>query len=84
MLELGVAADSLHAELADCFDPALVSRVYLVGEHMKALYDALEVKYDSTDLFHYAQDEQSALIAQLKQDIKSGDLLLIKGSMAFI
>ncbi|KRK47020.1 UDP-N-acetylmuramoyl-tripeptide--D-alanyl-D-alanine ligase [Secundilactobacillus kimchicus JCM 15530] len=80
MLELGVAADSLHAELADCFDPALVSRVYLVGEHMKALYDALEVKYDSTDLFHYAQDEQSALIAQLKQDIKSGDLLLIKGS----
>ncbi|GAX06259.1 UDP-N-acetylmuramoyl-tripeptide--D-alanyl-D-alanine ligase [Secundilactobacillus pentosiphilus] len=80
MLELGDQSARLHASLASAIDPQLVQDVYLVGPEMKALYDALQDKFDAAHLHLYGTDEQSNLISQLKGDIGPSDLVLIKGS----
>lgn len=80
MLELGVAADDLHAGLADSFDPDLIARVYLVGDHMKALYSALQDRFSAAALKHYDKDDQAGLIADLEAEIGPEDLVLMKGS----
>lgn len=80
MLELGEQSSRLHAGLASAIDPQFVQDVYLVGPEMKALYDALQNKFDAAHLHLYGTDEQSKLIAQLKSDIKPNDLVLLKGS----
>ena len=41
MLELGAASERLHRELAEPLAAAEVDRVFLVGEAVRALYDAL-------------------------------------------
>ncbi|MCH5463080.1 UDP-N-acetylmuramoyl-tripeptide--D-alanyl-D-alanine ligase [Lactobacillus sp. LC28-10] len=80
MLELGDQSDSLHASLETVFDSKLVSDVYLVGPHMKALYTALLDRFDQAHLHLYGTDEQAKLITQLKSDLTPEDIVLIKGS----
>jgi UDP-N-acetylmuramoyl-tripeptide--D-alanyl-D-alanine ligase len=80
MLELGAQADALHASLASAFDPRLIQAVYLVGPHMKALYDELLKQYPETGLHLYQTDELATLTAQLQTDMTSADAVLIKGS----
>jgi len=80
MLELGDQADALHAGLQTAFDPQLIQDVYLVGPHMKALYTALQDKFDAAHLHLYGTDEQEKLMTQLKADLKPTDIVLIKGS----
>lgn len=80
MLELGVDADAMHAGLKTAIDPKLDARIYLVGQHMKALAEALRPEYDDGHLFHYEPSQLSELTAQLRADIAAGDLVLIKGS----
>lgn len=80
MLELGEQSDELHAGLETAFDSTSIQAVYLVGPHMKALYDALQDRFGATHLHLYGTDEQAQLIAQLHADIQPEDIILIKGS----
>lgn len=80
MLELGEASTSLHAGLADSLDPQVINEVYLYGNEMKYLADALQKKYDSQHLHYYDQDHMELMINDLKNEIKPNDIVVLKGS----
>ena len=80
MLELGENSPKLHAELSDTLDPQIINEVYLYGPEMKNLYDALQGKYESEHLHYYTKDQMDRMIDDLKNDIKSDDIVVLKGS----
>lgn len=77
MLELGPDATAMHVSmkehLSDRFD-----EVFLYGSEMKALAKALQER--PFKVYHFEKTEKAALIAQLKQQLKATDTLLLKGS----
>lgn len=78
--ELGPESRSLHQSLASVIDPDLIKKVYLFGPEMLALYDVLKDKYDQEDLYYERQDHQ-VLIDQLKEEMQSDDVVLVKSSL---
>ncbi|MCH4057649.1 MAG: UDP-N-acetylmuramoyl-tripeptide--D-alanyl-D-alanine ligase [Lactobacillaceae bacterium] len=80
MLELGEQAPKLHAGLADEIMPQQVQEVYLYGNLMAALQARLVKVYPAAQLHYYPQDQQSALIADLKDNVHFGDTVLLKAS----
>ena len=80
MLELGKNSPELHAGLEDTLDPQIINEVYLYGSEMKNLYDALQDKYEPEHLHYYTQEQTDRMIDDLKNDIKSDDIVVLKGS----
>lgn len=80
MLELGEASHDLHAGLAKSLDPAAIGEVYLYGNEMAALRDELAAKYPADQLHYYPEGEQKRLIVKLVEDVRSVDLVMLKGS----
>jgi len=77
MFELGKDELKLHAKLADPLIAADVVRVVFLGECMRALKGALPRKMRGV----WARDWEAALAA-LREELKDGDTVLIKGSNA--
>lgn len=75
MLELGDQARQLHTNLAADLIENKVDKVYTVGENSGALFDALPAEMQG--MKKPVSDELAPLI---KQEIKSGDIVLVKGS----
>ncbi len=80
MLELGEQSDDMHASLRAYLDPQLISEVYLVGTHMKALAESLKNKYEANQIHWYAANEETQLIEDLQVKLTNQDEVLIKGS----
>lgn len=81
MLELGDAGPRLHASLASQIDPTKIQEVYLVGPEMQYLKDKLEEDgYPTAAIHDYQPDQLETLTADLKADLKAGDLVLLKAS----
>ena len=70
----------MHAGLEDTLDPQIINEVYLYGSEMKNLYDALQGKYEPEHLHYYTQEQTDRMIDDLKNDIKSDDIVVLKGS----
>ena len=77
MLELGPDAPALHAGLAKALIDAKVDRVYAAGELMRHLWDALPETMRG--LF---AGSAVGLVGPVADAIKSGDVVMIKGSNA--
>ncbi len=77
MGELGDGSAAFHAGLAEPITAAQVDHAVLVGEGMKPLANILEGRCD----FVHVPDATAAL-ASLSAVIRSGDVVLIKGSNA--
>jgi UDP-N-acetylmuramoyl-tripeptide--D-alanyl-D-alanine ligase len=75
MLELGAASERLHRELAEPLAAAKVDRVFLVGEAVGVLYDALP-KAMRGGLWPTADAAMPGLLSLLR----SGDVVTVKGS----
>ncbi|RZM09439.1 MAG: UDP-N-acetylmuramoylalanyl-D-glutamyl-2,6-diaminopimelate--D-alanyl-D-alanine ligase [Sphingomonas sp.] len=75
MLELGEQSQALHAGLADALIGAGAAKVYLLGEEMKALDDALDGTLPCE--WHETRDE---LRASLVKDGRAGDVIMVKAS----
>ena len=75
MLELGEATERLHRELAIPLAAAGVDRVFLVGNAVAALYEALP-KPKRGGLWPTADDAIDALLRLLR----AGDVVTVKGS----
>jgi UDP-N-acetylmuramoyl-tripeptide--D-alanyl-D-alanine ligase len=75
MLELGEATERLHRELAISLAAAGVDRVFLVGNAVAALYEALP-KPTRGGLWRTADDAFDALLRFLR----AGDVVTVKGS----
>lgn len=80
MLELGERSAALHAGLADCLDPQVINEVYLFGSEMENLTDVLKNTYEPENLHYYKEDQMQRLIADLRNDIKPHDIVVLKGS----
>ncbi|GLQ53487.1 UDP-N-acetylmuramoyl-tripeptide--D-alanyl-D-alanine ligase [Devosia nitrariae] len=75
MLELGKDSAALHASLADAVGASGADRVYLVGEHMWALAEALEA---GRVTLHAKSAEE--LAEPLLDSLAYGDAVMVKGS----
>jgi UDP-N-acetylmuramoyl-tripeptide--D-alanyl-D-alanine ligase len=75
MLELGTVSERLHRELAKPLSAAKVDRVFLVGQAVEALYDALPGAKRG-GLWPTAD----AAIPELLRFLRAGDVVMVKGS----
>ena len=75
MRELGADSASLHKALARNLAAARADLVFLCGQSMRALWDALPVKSRG----HYAETS-SALAPDMMRALRAGDVVLVKGS----
>jgi UDP-N-acetylmuramoyl-tripeptide--D-alanyl-D-alanine ligase len=76
MLEMGPEGSAYHAALAAPIDAAKADLVFLNGTQMKSLWDALP----SARRGAWAQTSVG-LVPQLTAALKSGDTVLVKGSL---
>jgi UDP-N-acetylmuramoyl-tripeptide--D-alanyl-D-alanine ligase len=76
MRELGPEADALHRGLAGAVEAAEVDQVFVCGEHMRALYDALPAARRG---LHTRQSMEMA--GQIAAALSPGDVVMIKGSL---
>ena len=76
MRELGNAAPELHRGLAPDLSAAQVERAFLVGPHMKGLYDLLP---DAMKGAYRATSDE--MVQPLIAALKAGDTVPIKGSL---
>ncbi|WP_119300207.1 UDP-N-acetylmuramoylalanyl-D-glutamyl-2,6-diaminopimelate--D-alanyl-D-alanine ligase [Dongia deserti] len=76
MRELGAAAPQLHRDLAPDLTAAKVDLAFLVGPHMRGLYDLLP---DTMKGAHRAASDE--MVQPLIGALKAGDTVLIKGSL---
>ena len=76
MRELGNAAPELHRGLAPDLSAAKVELAFLVGPHMKGLYDLLP---DAMKGAYRATSDE--MVQPLIAALKAGDTVLIKGSL---
>ncbi len=77
MFELGKDELELHADLAEPLQAADVSRVIVLGECMRSLKGALPREMRGS----WVRDWEAALSA-LREELKDGDTVLVKGSNA--
>lgn len=80
MLELGAESRPMHAELSEVIDPEKIDSVFLCGDLMESLAEALQGKLPSSQIHHYDMEEKQQLFADLDEDLNSDDLVMIKGS----
>jgi UDP-N-acetylmuramoyl-tripeptide--D-alanyl-D-alanine ligase len=78
MAELGSQADELHMGLAQSLKAAEVDKMFLVGQHMKALADFVNAQYSQTQVSYF--NDKNALKRALLSDLRDGDIILVKGS----
>ena len=76
MLELGEQGKKLHADLANTAKEQNVDLVLCLGNEMKNM----KQKADEISLFCVHFDDKKSLSAYLKEELKSGDNVLFKGS----
>ncbi|NOZ42006.1 MAG: UDP-N-acetylmuramoyl-tripeptide--D-alanyl-D-alanine ligase [Alphaproteobacteria bacterium] len=75
MAELGTESDAVHGDLAPVITAAAIDRVYTVGPHMSHLSRRLAPFRRGG---HF--DSRTALEASLIRDLRSGDVVMVKGS----
>lgn len=80
MLELGEQGPKMHAGLADKIDPEKIYEVFLCGPLMKNLAEALTDKFAQGKIHHYATGEKEQLVSDLKERLRSEDMVMLKGS----
>jgi UDP-N-acetylmuramoyl-tripeptide--D-alanyl-D-alanine ligase len=80
MLELGADSRALHASLADYLDPATVAGVYLIGEDIQALGDALTGKFPADAIHRYPANAKTQLATDLRLQLDNQDAVLLKAS----
>lgn len=80
MLQLGEASPALHASLIESLDPTKIAHVYLVGEEIAPLEDALKPLYPAGTVKRYAINDADTLLKDLLADLTPDDEIMLKGS----
>lgn len=76
MMELGDHERQFHEDVAEAAVSAGLTRLYTIGDRGKIISDRAIVL--GMDAVHY--DNMESLAADLRQELKRGDLILVKGS----
>ncbi|MCM6765064.1 UDP-N-acetylmuramoyl-tripeptide--D-alanyl-D-alanine ligase [Weissella paramesenteroides] len=80
MLQLGDASPALHASLMENLNPDKIAHVYLVGEEIKSLEEALQPIYPTGTVKRYTIDDPESLLKDLLADLTPDDTIMLKGS----
>jgi UDP-N-acetylmuramoyl-tripeptide--D-alanyl-D-alanine ligase len=75
MLELGPSGPAMHAGLSDALVASAVSRLYVAGSLMRALFDVAPAGMRAA-----AADGAAALAWTVVAELKDGDIVMVKGS----
>lgn len=78
--ELGAESANLHRSLKDALDPNKITKVYLFGKEMAALFEELLEVYSAENLV-YIPESYRELIDALNADIQPEDVVLVKSSL---
>ena len=78
MLELGPQSADLHRHIGRAAGDARLDRLYVAGSFAAAVADGAMDRQMTADRIFCGT--QAAIIEQLKHDLQSGDLILVKGS----
>lgn len=78
MMELGDHEKHFHELVAEAASSAGLTRLYTIGDRGRMIYD--RAKALGMNALHY--DDVTPLAVDLKQELRRGDILLIKGSRA--
>jgi UDP-N-acetylmuramoyl-tripeptide--D-alanyl-D-alanine ligase len=76
MLELGVNAPALHAELADAVNGQDINLVFTCGPLMRHLHEALPPNRRGGH-----KPDSASLIPLIRESLRSGDIVMVKGSL---
>jgi len=76
MLELGPTSQELHADIWEAVVEHGIDKVFLAGPEMEALQNSLQGKVETVHALTI-----DALIAPIKQDLISGDVIMAKASL---
>lgn len=79
MLELGPDSLQMHASMSEHIKPDEYAVVFLYGQQMRALKEALEKKYPALSVV-YVEKEKEKLIKAIKEELHPEDSILLKGS----
>jgi UDP-N-acetylmuramoyl-tripeptide--D-alanyl-D-alanine ligase len=78
MLELGEQAESMHQHIGTLAAESGIRRLYVTGDFAEAVVTgARRANMSAANIFKGSKDD---IIADLKQSLKSGDWVLVKGS----
>lgn len=80
MLELGPTSKTLHAGIGKELNPEKIQEVFLYGNEMKALYEALKETYDLKNLHYYPTEEKDQLIEEVIEKLVPEDFIVVKAS----
>jgi UDP-N-acetylmuramoyl-tripeptide--D-alanyl-D-alanine ligase len=80
MLELGDTSKELHESMKAHISPDEIKQVFLYGEQMRALHEAIKEIYPEKALVHYQKEEKEQLIHDLKETLNPEDMVLLKAS----
>jgi len=75
MAELGEKAAQYHRELAQVIEDGRIQQTFTAGAHMQVLHDALPLNLRAVHA-----DNADALIAPLRDALRPGDVVVVKGS----
>ncbi len=76
MLELGREAEAYHSGLSEELVGGNIDQVFLCGNHMAALWETLPKSVQGA----YAENSDG-LIEPIRNELKSGDIVMVKGSL---
>lgn len=79
MLELGPDSKAMHRSVEKYLNPKEISDVFLYGEEMTSLYEALKDRY-SGHVHHYQKKAKKTLIQDVQDTLTSQDIVVLKGS----
>lgn len=77
--ELGGKSSELHAGLSASVNPDDFDEIYLYGEEIAHLYQALENTFPA-DRLHHFKGEKTPLIEELREKLAHNDQILVKSS----
>jgi UDP-N-acetylmuramyl pentapeptide synthase len=77
MVQLGPETELMHMDLSSYIEGHSVDKVYTVGNLMKKLFDKLPANLRGAHA-----DSSAEMLEIISNDIKAGDVLLVKGSNA--
>ena len=79
MFELGSFSEKLHRDVGKEIYKNNIDKLYLIGENAKYILDELiKLGFNKENIFYFT--ERELLINNLKQNMKEGDIILIKAS----
>ena len=80
MLDLGEFSQQWHVQMQENLSPENIHEVWLYGDQMSSLHEALRINYTEEKVHYYPKTEKMMLMQDLKEALQPEDTVVLKGS----